>query len=279
MRVVLVPVLKDNYSYLIINGEGEAAAVDPAEPDKVLWAAVQNRTRLTMVLTTHRHWDHAGGNKSLLQQMPDLEIVAGSGEAVPGCTRPVQDGEELEFGDVTIKCLATPYHTSGHMCYLCTSGSDSVLFSGDTLFVGGAGRCFQGTPAQMHASLGVLARLPPEALVYCGHDYALPNLEWAATIDSGNPAVLRKLEWARAQRAAGKPSVPSTIGGELLHNLFLRCGRAGRARGGRGGRAGGAAAAQGPLQLGRLAGDGGHAAGTLAGHGVRAPDWAGVGRS
>eukprot|EP00887_Chlorella_sp_A99_P004033 scaffold11.g4033.t1 len=164
MRVVLVPVLKDNYSYLIINGEGEAAAVDPAEPDKasqVLWAAVQNRTRLTMVLTTHRR---------------------GQGEGAEGRK------------------------------------------AGDTLFVGGAGRCFQGTPAQMHASLGVLARLPPEALVYCGHDYALPNLEWAATIDSGNPAVLRKLEWARAQRAAGKPSVPSTIGGELLHNLFLRCG-------------------------------------------------------
>ncbi|GAB4814988.1 hypothetical protein N2152v2_002034 [Parachlorella kessleri] len=187
MRVVPVPVLNDNYSYL----------------------------------------DHAGGNKRLAQHLPQLEIVGGAdGEPIPACTRSVRDGDRLEVGELEVRCLATPYHTQGHVCFVVQEKGrmgPAAVFTGDVLFVGGCGRMFAGTPEQMHSSLHTLAGLLPESLVYCGHEYTVANLEFAAAIDGSNPAVLKKLKWAKRQREQGLPTVPSTIQEELEYNPFLRC--------------------------------------------------------
>ena len=152
-------------------------------------------------------------------------MVGGAREVVPACTTAVVDGEELGVAGLRVRCLDTPYHTLGSISY-CVRPEEAegegegqgpppplALFSGDTLFVGGCGRNFQGTPTQMfHSLIGVLAALPPDTLVYCGHEYTLSNLQWAAGVDPENQAVQRKLAWAQRQRGQGLATVPSTIG-------------------------------------------------------------------
>ncbi|KAK9841252.1 hypothetical protein WJX74_002618 [Apatococcus lobatus] len=225
MRVVQVPVLSDNYAYLLIGSNGQAAAVDPVEPEKVLAKAQEEGVKVTRVLTTHHHWDHAGGNQKILGMVPGLQIVGGIHDNVEACTSTVQDNDEFQFAGITIRCLETPFHTQGHICYFCTEPNQKpVVFTGDTLFVGGCGRCFVGTPSQMFSSLvEKLSKLPEETAVYCGHEYTVSNLKFGAHADKENKAVHQKLAWAEQQRSKGLSTIPSTIGEELQHNVFLRC--------------------------------------------------------
>ncbi|KAK9841045.1 hypothetical protein WJX81_007434 [Elliptochloris bilobata] len=251
MRILPVPVLEDNYAYLLVDKHGSAAAVDPAEPQKVLDAARQEGLELSTVLTTHKHWDHAGGNEKMKQLCPGITVIGGINDHVQGATREVRDGERLSLGDIAVTCIETPGHTNGHICFLCREeGSTAAVFTGDTLFVGGCGRIFSGTPEQMYVSLNKkLATLPPETQAYCGHEYSVKNLEFAAYVDPDNPAVKEKLAWAKAQRAQGKPTIPSSIGAELATNPYLRCGEpALRASAGRAADARGAASVLGALR-------------------------------
>ncbi|KAK9841253.1 hypothetical protein WJX74_002618 [Apatococcus lobatus] len=229
MRVVQVPVLSDNYAYLLIGSNGQAAAVDPVEPEKVLAKAQEEGVKVTRVLTTHHHWDHAGGNQKILGMVPGLQIVGGIHDNVEACTSTVQDNDEFQFAGITIRCLETPFHTQGHICYFCTEPNQKpVVFTGDTLFVGGCGRCFVGTPSQMFSSLvEKLSKLPEETAVYCGHEYTVSNLKFGAHADKENKAVHQKLAWAEQQRSKGLSTIPSTIGDEQKFNPFLRCQTAG----------------------------------------------------
>jgi hydroxyacylglutathione hydrolase len=223
MEVVPIPVLQDNYSYLIIDpASRDAAIVDCAEAEPVLAEARRRSVTLTAILATHHHWDHIGGNEALLSALPSLRVYgsARDRERIPGLTHGLEEGDTLAIGGLRATAIFIPAHTSGHLAYHFTA--QRAVFTGDTLFAGGCGRLFEGDAAQMMASLAKLAVLPPETRVYCGHEYTEKNLLFAATLEPGNRALAEKLASVRRLRADGMPSVPSTIASERATNPFLR---------------------------------------------------------
>ncbi|RWR80528.1 hypothetical protein CKAN_00917100 [Cinnamomum micranthum f. kanehirae] len=229
MKILHIPCLEDNYAYLIIDEETrEAAAVDPVEPENILSVAKDNGADLKMVLTTHHHWDHAGGNEKIKQLVPGIRVFGGSIDDVKGCTDKLENGDKLSLGtDVNILSLHTPSHTKGHISYYVTSKEeeDPAVFTGDTLFVAGCGKFFEGTAEQMYQSLCVtLGSLPKPTRVYCGHEYTEKNLRFALTVDPDNAKTKEKLSWAQHQRQANLPTIPSSIGEEWETNPFMRVG-------------------------------------------------------
>lgn len=227
MKIVHIPCLEDNYAYLIIDETSkEAAAVDPVEPEKVLKTATQHGVHLKLVLTTHHHWDHAGGNDKIKQLVPGIKVYGGSVDNVQGCTTKVENGDKISLGeDIKILSLHTPSHTKGHISYYVTGKEDEdpAVFTGDTLFVAGCGKFFEGTAEQMYQSLCVtLASLPKPTRVYCGHEYTVKNLQFALTVEPANEKIVQKLSWAQQQRQGNLPTIPSTIEDELETNPFMR---------------------------------------------------------
>lgn len=228
MLVVPIPILNDNYSYLLIDPDsGHAAAVDPAEPGPVLREIESRGLLLTHILCTHHHPDHAGGNVAIAGAMPGVTIVGPSIDAarIPGLTLGVSHGDTVMVGSLVVRVLFVPCHTRGHVAFVAGEGSPRgpALFCGDTLFVAGCGRFFEGSPQQMVTALyDVFGALPPETRVYCGHEYTLANLAFAASVEPDNSSITDKLAWAIAQRAAGLPTVPSTLAEERAYNPFLR---------------------------------------------------------
>lgn len=226
MKVKILPALSDNYMYLIVDeGTGEAAIVDPVAPDTVVEAAKEENATLTTVLTTHHHWDHAGGNKKLLEMVPGLTVVGGD-ERIDGLNKKVADGNKFSIGDLNVHCYTTPCHTTGHVCYMVTDGgATQAVFTGDTLFLGGCGRFFEGNAEQMHEALNnKLANLPDETKVYCGHEYSIQNLAFGLHVEPDNAAIKDKLAWCKEMRAKNpaEPTIPSTIGEEKEINPFMR---------------------------------------------------------
>ncbi|KAJ7305698.1 hypothetical protein JRQ81_010064 [Phrynocephalus forsythii] len=226
MKVELLPALTDNYMYLLIDEETkQAAIVDPVQPQKVVDAARKHGVQLTTVLTTHHHWDHAGGNEKLVKMEPGLQVYGGDSR-VGALTQKVSHLMSFQVGSLHVKCLATPCHTSGHICYFVTKPNSSeppAVFTGDTLFVSGCGKFFEGTSEEMYKALiEILGRLPPETRVYCGHEYTINNLKFARHVEPDNSAIQRKLSWAKAKYDSGEPTIPSTIGEEFTYNPFMR---------------------------------------------------------
>lgn len=223
MQVVPVPQLSDNYAYLVIDTQrGEAGVVDCAEASPVLAAVAEQGVRLTAVLATHHHFDHVGGNLDLLAAVPSLRVFGSAGDAprIPGITDRLQDGDGVQVGSLRARVIFIPAHTSGHVAYHFVD--EGVVFTGDTLFAGGCGRLFEGDAAQMMASLGRLASLPEATRVYCGHEYTEKNLRFAAMLEPANRALADKLSSVTKLRAAGRPTVPTTIREERATNPFLR---------------------------------------------------------
>lgn len=222
MRIVAVPVLQDNYSYLVIDEDRKVAAVvDCAEVDPVLEAARANGVTVTAVLSTHHHFDHVGGNEEIARRTP-VRVYgnADDGGRIPALTDGVRAGDEVMLGGLAARVMLIPAHTSGHIAY--HFAREGVVFTGDTLFAAGCGRLFEGEPAQMMDSLGRLAALPDDTRVYCGHEYTVRNLEFAATLEPHNRAIADKLAWARSRRADGQATVPTTLASERATNPFLR---------------------------------------------------------
>ncbi|GFS07035.1 hydroxyacylglutathione hydrolase, mitochondrial [Elysia marginata] len=211
--------------YLLIDeASKQCAVVDPVEPAKVEAAVKEEGVELTTVLTTHHHWDHAGGNEKLIKIVGPKEVVGGDSR-IGALTRKVGHGDELKIGSLNIKCLFTPCHTTGHICYFVTgpSNSEPAVFTGDTLFSGGCGRFFEGTPENMYKALvEILSALPGETKVYFGHEYTVTNMKFAAAVEGDNPAVKSKLKLAENQRSNGEPTTPSTIKDEISFNPFMR---------------------------------------------------------
>jgi hydroxyacylglutathione hydrolase len=226
MKVIPVPALSDNYMYLLVDETtNTCAGVDPVEPEKLLKRVSEEGVKLTTVLTTHHHWDHAGGNGKLAKLVPGLRVY-GADDRIDALNSRVGHNEKFKVGSLEVTSLSTPCHTSGHICYFVTNDNAKeppVVFTGDTLFIAGCGRFFEGSPSEMYRALvEVLAALPPETLVYCGHEYTVANLKFASTVEPSNSAVAGKLAWAVAQRDADQPTVPSTIGDEMTFNPFMR---------------------------------------------------------
>ncbi|XP_073126960.1 hydroxyacylglutathione hydrolase cytoplasmic [Henckelia pumila] len=227
MKILPIPCLDDNYSYLIFDEiTKQAAVVDPVEPPKILRVAQENGVDLKLVLTTHHHWDHAGGNDKIKQLVPDIKIYGGSTDNVQGCTNKVENGDKLSLGDdINILSLHTPCHTKGHISYFVTGkeGDDPAVFTGDTLFIAGCGKFFEGTAEQMYQSLCVtLGSLPKPTQVYCGHEYTVKNLQFALTVEPENAKISQKLKWAAQKRKEGLPTIPSSIEEEFETNPFMR---------------------------------------------------------
>lgn len=222
-QISAVPAFRDNYIWVIHQDQGAermAVLVDPGEPEAILaWLAAEH-TRPVAVLITHRHSDHTGALPTLAQRW-GMPVYGPRRENIPGVTHPVGEGDTLDIPelDLHFQVLETPGHTLGHVCYL----GHGLLFSGDTLFSCGCGRVFEGTHAQMFASLHRLAQLPDETQVYCAHEYTLPNIGFAKEVEENNPALAQRHFQARQLRKAGKPTLPSSIAQERATNPFLRC--------------------------------------------------------
>lgn len=228
MEIIVIPCLYDNYSYLICNPEqARAAVVDPAEAWPVHQVVRERELNLEAVLCTHHHHDHVGGIEELLEYYPDLEIYGYHAEKprIRRLNRPLEDGDQISVCGVSGTALHTPGHTAGGLTYRF---GDRV-FTGDTLFGAGCGRLFEGTPAEMMASLSKIVAGGPEQQLYFGHEYTLLNLRFAAQVDPENEEVIRRRERVQAARDRGEPSAPSTMSQELQTNPFLRCGDQGPA--------------------------------------------------
>lgn len=226
MQVELLPALSDNYMYLLIDTDSkQAAIVDPVEPIKVVEAVRKHGVKLTTVLTTHHHWDHAGGNEKMVKLMPGLKVY-GADERVDAITKKVPDHHSFKVGTLDIKCYHTPCHTRGHVCYYVTKDKSSdppAVFTGDTLFVAGCGKFFEGTAEEMYRALiDILGSLPPETRVYCGHEYTVNNLKFARHVEPDNEVIQKKLAWAKEKCENGEPTIPSTLADEFTFNPFMR---------------------------------------------------------
>ncbi|XP_025163343.1 hydroxyacylglutathione hydrolase, mitochondrial isoform X2 [Harpegnathos saltator] len=223
MKIHILPVLQDNYMYLIVDeATQEAAIVDPVDTKLVTDTVKQTNVKLTKVLTTHHHWDHAGGNAKLLKIFADL-MVYGGDDRIQAINQKVTHNDTFNIGNLSVKCLSTPCHTRGHICYYVTGGHTPAVFTGDTLFIGGCGRFFEGTADEMYKALiEVLGSLPEETEVYCGHEYTALNLRFGLQVEPNNMAIKEKSDWAIKQSSNCLPTVPSTIKDEKLTNPFMR---------------------------------------------------------
>lgn len=222
LEIHLIPVLSDNYSFLLHDPRsGQTAVVDPAEAAPVLQALDQRGWQLHTVLNTHHHYDHVGGNLAL-QAATGCQIVASAHDRlrIPGVTRTVVEGDCVQIGESTLRVLATPGHTDGHIVYYCADSD--CLFTGDTLFIMGCGRLFEGTAAQLWQSLQKLAALPPQTRVYCAHEYSLTNAQFALTVEPDNFLLKQRFALCLQRFADWQPTVPSTLAEELDTNPFLR---------------------------------------------------------
>ncbi|KAK6630586.1 hypothetical protein RUM43_014571 [Polyplax serrata] len=224
MKVKILPALQDNYMYLIIDkNSNEAGIVDPVSPDTVVQAVNDEKVKLTHILTTHHHWDHAGGNSNLVKKIPGLQVVGGD-DRIQGLTKKVGHNSQFKIGNLNVECLFTPCHTSGHICYFIKQNNGPpAVFTGDTLFAAGCGRFFEGTADQMYKALiEILGRLPDETQVFCGHEYTLNNLNFAKLIEPHNEHIKKRIEWAARKRQSNEPTIPSTIEEEKITNPFMR---------------------------------------------------------
>ncbi len=218
------PCLDDNYGVLIHEStSGQTASIDTPDADFIEDALKAKGWALTHIFTTHHHADHTGGHMEL-KGRHNCEIIGPRAEAdkIPGLDRPVGEGDTFRFGGIEVRVLDTPGHTLGHIAYWLPELK--VAFVGDTLFALGCGRVFEGTHEMMWESVKNLAALPPETLIYCGHEYTQSNARFARKIEPDNAALIARIAEIDALRAERKPTIPTTIAKELATNPFVRAG-------------------------------------------------------
>eukprot|EP01127_Copromyxa_protea_P010791 TRINITY_DN2666_c0_g1_i1.p1 TRINITY_DN2666_c0_g1~~TRINITY_DN2666_c0_g1_i1.p1 ORF type:complete len:227 (-),score=50.33 TRINITY_DN2666_c0_g1_i1:158-838(-) len=192
----------------------------------MLQAAKEENVELTSILTTHHHWDHSGGNEALVSACPNI-LVFGGDKRIPCLTQLVGEEDTIRTSSLSIDVIFTPCHTSGHVLYFLdpekNNLSSPILFSGDTMFIGGCGRFFEGSGQDMDTALNQkIASLPPTTQIYCGHEYTVSNLKFGNFIEPSNEDLQAKLEWAKNERLSHRSTLPSTLEGEKKWNVFLR---------------------------------------------------------
>lgn len=228
MEIKRLPALSDNYIFLLFDPQKKiAAVVDPAEAQPVLNCLNRLNAELVAIFNTHHHSDHVGGNHSLIQHYPNLCVYASEEDRgrIPGQKFFLKEGDQVEFSDRKGEIYFIPGHTRGHIAYYFppkNSENTGELFCGDTLFAGGCGRLFEGTPEQMVNSLSKLRALPDQTRVWCAHEYTLSNLKFAVTVDPHNLALEKRYKEVEQLRQNNEPTIPSILAIEKQTNPFLR---------------------------------------------------------
>ncbi len=220
IEVTAIPAFRDNYIWALSNEHGEVVVVDPGEAQPVAEHIDQRGQRLVGILVTHHHPDHVGGVTALASR-GDVPVWGPARERVPGRTVALTEGDQVTIealDGLTLDVLDVPGHTAGHIAFY----GGGMLLAGDALFAGGCGRLFEGTPAQMRASLAKLRELPPETQLYCGHEYTQANLTFAMAVEPDNEALRERYDRVAEWRAEGRYTLPSTLATELATNPFLR---------------------------------------------------------
>lgn len=224
LEIVQFPCRDDNFGVLIHDAKsGQTASIDAPELKAILALLEERGWELTHIFTTHHHIDHVEANLELKAKF-GLTITGPAGEAdkIPGIDKSVKGGDQFDFAGHRVNVIDCPGHTLGGISY--SIPSQKLLFAADTLFSLGCGRLLEGTPAQMWASLSSLMALPNDTVVYCGHEYTASNARFALTIDPDNQALVERALVVEKLRAAGKPTLPTTLGAEKAANPFLRAG-------------------------------------------------------
>jgi hydroxyacylglutathione hydrolase len=223
-QLITIPALGDNFIYLYQYDNSNALAVDPGDYSTVLNILIEHNLNLTTVLATHHHWDHTGGIAEL-KKRTGCKVIGSDKQRIPAIDSPVKDGQILTIGDTKIQVIATPGHTGTAVCYHLLPSNENdpgILWTGDTLFVGGCGRLLECNAQTMWDSLQKLAALPNQTHIYCGHDYTLENYEFANEIEPNNKAVKNRLNEMKQKQQHGESTIPSTISQEKETNIFLR---------------------------------------------------------
>jgi len=223
MHVITVPCYTDNYAYLVTEeGSGHCVVVDAPEAPPIEAALAQYGLTLDAIWLTHHHFDHVTGVAELAKTRPGLEVLGGAYDMehgrIAGQTRALTDGETFRYAGHEVRILEVPGHTLGAIAYVV----DGDVFTGDTLFLAGCGRVFEGTMEMMSQSLGRFRDLPSETRIYCGHEYTLSNLRFALSVEPGRAELATALERAQGKRDAGEFTVPGRLEDELRQNPFLR---------------------------------------------------------
>ncbi|MGB3300537.1 MAG: hydroxyacylglutathione hydrolase [Phormidesmis sp.] len=228
MEIYRLPARTDNYIFVLHNpADNTAAVVDPTDAPPVLKKLDELGAKLIAIFNTHHHNDHVGGNRELLNRFPKAEVYGGAEDQgrIPGQTHYLRQGDRVSFADRPGEVFFVPGHTRAHIAYYFPPANPTdpgELFSGDTLFAGGCGRLFEGTPEQMTVSLGKLRTLPDNTRLWCGHEYTLSNLKFALSVDGDNRELRDRLTQVKAARAQNQPTVPSLLATEKATNPFLR---------------------------------------------------------
>lgn len=221
MTLIPLPAFSDNYIWMLHNGR-DALVVDPGDAEPVRGALAQHGVRLSDILITHHHHDHVGGVDAL-REATGARVWGPAGEAMPEPLTRLRDGDAVSVLGLSFSVLDVPGHTAGHIAYFCADIDGAPLvFCGDTLFSGGCGRLFEGTPQQMLNSLDRLSALPAQTRVCCTHEYTLANLRFALAVEPDNLALQRHQLDCQALRERHLPTLPSQIGTERAINPFLR---------------------------------------------------------
>ena len=228
MQVSLLKALSDNYIFLLHDPKQNiAAVVDPAEAEPVLQRLQELGAELVAIFNTHHHSDHVGGNRQLMQQFGHVKVYGGEKDRlrIPGQQVFLLEGDRVHFADRSAEVIFVPGHTRAHIAYYfapAADGETGELFCGDTLFAGGCGRLFEGSPAQMVESLSKLRSLPDNTRVWCAHEYTLKNLQFALTVEGDNPDLQSRFAEVKEARSRSEATVPSMLGLEKRTNPFLR---------------------------------------------------------
>lgn len=224
LSVTAIPAFRDNYIWLIHDQAGNGVVVDPGDAVPVMATLERLGITLHAILITHHHPDHIGGIKKLCERWP-VPVYGPKKEPIRGVTIAVDDGDQVRLLQpaISFAVIGVPGHTLGQIAFYSTQPDGPLLFCGDSMFSAGCGRLFEGTPAQMMASLDRLCALPEKTLVYCTHEYTESNLAFARSILPDDPALARRQQQVATLRSTDQPSLPSTLAEELRSNLFLRC--------------------------------------------------------